>query len=36
LVLDVAALIEEATKTQFGEKKNNPEAKEKSGQPAVI
>ena len=36
LVLDVAALIEEATKTQFGEKKNNPEAKEKTGQPAVF
>ncbi|HTN44013.1 MAG TPA: chemotaxis protein CheA [Nitrospiria bacterium] len=36
LVLDVAALIEEATKTQFGEKKNTPEAKEKTGQPAVI
>ncbi|MBI3596323.1 MAG: chemotaxis protein CheA [Nitrospirae bacterium] len=36
LVLDVAALIEEATKTHFSEKKNDPDAKKKTGQPAVI
>jgi two-component system chemotaxis sensor kinase CheA len=36
LVLDVAALIDEATKTQFGEKKKDSEVKKKSGQPAII
>jgi len=36
LVLDVAALIDEATKTQFGEKKKDSEVKKKTGQPAAI
>jgi len=36
LVLDVAALIDEATKTHFGEKKTDLETKKKAGQPTVI
>ncbi len=35
LVLDVAALIEEATQTQTGEKKVNQDAKKRTGQPAI-
>jgi len=36
LVLDVAALIDEATKTHFGEKRNDSELNKKAGQPATI
>ena len=36
LVLDVASLIDEATKTHFVEKKIDSEVKKKTGQPAVI
>ena len=36
LVLDVAALIDEATKIHFGEKRNDSELNKKAGQPATI
>jgi two-component system chemotaxis sensor kinase CheA len=36
LVLDVAALIDEATKTQFGDKKKDSEVRKITGQPARI
>lgn len=36
LVLDVAALIDEATKTQFGDKKKDSEVRKITGQPAII